>query len=137
MKKWSDEVGKLVCCLLNTLDYCVTSSQEQTNQILSQIRSEDLRLQVSLESVQQKILISRTVGMTVLLNKIETDLLLPVFQNYLKTDWDKLKYPQDPSPFYTKIIESLEFGSKSLSIPNVIKMLQPQTSQVFLEKLIT
>ena len=134
VKKWTDDVGKLVCCLLNTLDYCLSSSQEQINRILSQIRSEDLRLQVTLEPVQQKLLVSQTVGMSVLLTKFESD-LLPVLQSYLKTDWDNLAHPLDPSPFYMKTVESLESSSR-FSIPQVIHMLQPQTCRLFLEKLV-
>ena len=74
---------RLICVLLNTLDYCLSSSHEQVDQILAQIRSEDLRLQVTLEPVQQKLLVTQTVGMSVLLSKFEAD-LLPALQFYLE-----------------------------------------------------
>lgn len=128
VKKWSDEVLRLICVLLNTLDYCLSSSHEQVDQILAQIRSEDLRLQVTLEPVQQKLLVTQTVGMSVLLSKFEAD-LLPALQFYLKTDWDGLTSAQDPSPFYIKIVNVLEG-----SINRVLQMLQPR--RLFLEKLI-
>ena len=134
VKKWSDDVGKLVCCLLNTLDYCLSSSQEQIDQILVQIRSEDLRLQVTIEPIQQKLLINQTVGMSILLTKFDSD-LLPVLQNYLKTDWERLDHPLDPSPFYIKTVETLESTGK-ISISQVLQMLQPQSCRLFLEKLI-
>lgn len=130
VKKWTGDVSKLVCCLLNTLDYCFSSSQEQIDQILAQIRSEDLKLQVTLEPVQQKFLINQTVGIGVLLTKFEAD-LLPVLQGYLKSDWDNLAHPQDPSPFYIKTVDTFESN-----IPKILQMLQPQTCRLFLEKVI-
>lgn len=108
----------------------MSSSHEQVSQILAQIRSEDLKLQVTLEPVQQKFLINQAVGMAVLSTKFEGD-LGPVLQSYLKTDWDALASPQDPSPFYIKTVETLESA-----IPQVLRMLQPQTCRLFLEKII-
>ena len=133
-KKWNEDVGRLLCCLLNTLEYFLTNSQDQSDKILSQIRSEDLRLQVSLESAQQKILVNRTIGMSALLARYETD-LLPALQQYTKTDWEHVANPTDPSNFFLKIIEIIEKTSK-YSITQVIKTLQPQTCRLFLEKFI-
>lgn len=133
-KKWTEDVGRLLCCLLNTLDYFLTNSQDQNEKILSQIRSEDLRLQVSLEPAQQKILVNRTIGMSALLARYDNDLQSPLHQ-YTKTDWEQVKNATDPSNFYLKIVETLEKTTK-FPLPQVIKTLQPQTCRLFLEKFI-
>lgn len=133
-KKWNEEVGRLLCCLLNTLDYFLTNSQDQTEKILSQIRSEDLRLQVSLESAQQKILVNRTIGMSALLTRYETD-LQPAIQQYTKIDWEQVSNPTDPSNFYLKVVEIIEKTTK-FPLPQVIKILQPHICRLFLEKFI-
>lgn len=134
VKKWNEDIGRLLCCLLNTLDYCLTNSKDQTEQILSQIRSEDLKLQVSLEPAQQKLLINRTIGMSALLSRYEND-LQTVLQQYTKIDWEQVDQPTDPSNFYLKVIETLEKTTK-FPLPQVIKTLQPQTCHLFLEKFI-
>lgn len=131
-KKWSEDIGRLLCCLINTLDYCLSNSQDLIEKILSQIRSDDLKLQVSLEPVQQKILVNRSVGLSVLLARYDAD-LQPTLQTYIKTDWESLDHPIDPSPFYLKFVESLEKSCK-FPLPVVIKTLQPQTCRMFLEK---
>lgn len=100
--------------------------------VLSQIRSDDLKLQVSLEPVQQKILVNRSVGLSALLARYDTD-LQPILLNYIKTEWESLVHPIDPSPFYLKFVESLEKNCK-FPLPLVIKALQPQTCRLFLEK---
>ena len=133
-KKWNEDVGRLICCLLNTLDYFLTNSQDQNDKILSQIRSEDLRLQVSLEPAQQKILVNRTIGMSVLLAHYEND-LQPALQQYTKIDWEQVANPTDPSNFYLKVVDTLEKSTK-FPLPQVIKTLQPQTCRLFLEKFI-
>lgn len=133
-KKWNEDVGRLICCLLNTLDYCLTSSKDQTEQILSQIRSEDLRLQVSLEPAQQKLLVNRTIGLSTLLARYEND-LQSALQQYAKIDWEQVAHPTDPSNFYLKVVDTLEKSTK-FPLPLAIKILQPQTCRLFLEKFI-
>lgn len=131
-KKWNEDVGRLLCCFLNTLDYFLTNSQDQNEKILSQIRSEDLRLQVSLEPAQQKILVNRTIGMSTLLARYETD-LQPALQQYTKIDWEQVTNPTDPSNFYLKVVETIEKVTK-FPLTQVIKVLQPQICRLFLEK---
>lgn len=133
-RKWTFEVGRLLCCLLNTLDYCLTNSQDQADRILQQIRSPDLQSQVNLESIQQKLLVTRTIGMSVLLTRFEND-LQPHLQQYVKIDWEQIQTPTDPSNFQLKIIEMFEETSK-FPLNQVVKTLQTQTCRLFLEKLI-
>lgn len=116
------------------MDYFLTNSQDQNEKILSQIRSEDLRLQVSLEPAQQKFLVNRTIGMSALLARYETD-LQPALQQYAKIDWEQVANPTDPSNFYLKVVEIIEKTTK-FPLPQVIKTLQPQICRLFLEKFI-
>lgn len=133
-KKWNEDVGSLLCYLLNTLDYCLTNSNDISSEIVSKITLEDLKLQVTLESAQQKMLVNRTVGMSVLLSRFDSE-LQPILQQYLKTDWEQLDFPMDPSNFYLKVVETFEQTSK-FPLPRVLKTLKPHLCEIFLEKFV-
>lgn len=104
------------------------------DRILQNIRSEDLRSQVALESIQQKLLVNRSLGLSALMSRFDSD-LQSVFTQYTKIDWSTVELTADPSPFYLKFTECMESGAK-VPLPQIIQTLQPQTCKVFLERLL-
>lgn len=137
-KKWSNELGRLLAALISSLDYFMSSLQEQSSIIISNIKSADLKEQVSLEMIKQKLLVTQSIGMTVLLNRYELD-LTPIFSHFIKIDWEqdtKTQTPSDPSPFLIRVTNLLEKQAK-FTLINVSQALQPQTSKTFHEKFLT
>ena len=134
-KKWTEDIGRLTCCLLNTLDYCLLESNNLINLVIKEIKFDDLKLQVSLEPSHQKILINKTIGMNVIISRFFDQEIQVPFQQFVKTDWEKVMLPMDPSPFYLKIVESLEQNSK-FTLQKVLNCLNTKLCETFLEKFI-
>lgn len=124
-------MGRLLCCLISTIDYCITSSKEQTLKILKHVNIDELREQVSFEAATQQLLVTRSIGITNLVNCFWKE-LDPIFATFSKIQWQAQAQTIDPSSFFIRTCQFIDSASK-VSPSQSSKFLQPLTCSILFE----
>lgn len=133
-KKWIDDHGKLLCALINTIDYCLANINDLSEKLLSYILIEDLRQHIVLEPVKQRLLISQSQAFSCLLAHFDTHLEI-LFGRFKKTNWPDDFCPADPSHFLTQILQYFANQTR-FGVIQVGSSLKPATSESFYERYI-
>lgn len=131
IKKWTEDLGRVACAIVNTIDYCISNVNDQLERLLSLVMVNDLRQHISLQAVQDKLVATLEDASACLKSRFESDLDI-LFGRFRSTVWPSNYTPVDPSPFLNQMLQY--YGNQTrFGLIQVCQHLQPQTCIAFLE----